>query len=305
MEESKKLKLSITKHSSSPKEDKDRDNTYINTLYRTLYLDSAIKAPIFSDRIKVNIYEFEKEIHAHKIYFEKKHENKKIKKDFKKIILNSFVYFNQIKHLPLSFVVKKSNKLIYLNDRKVIERENKDFKILRKIDKLRKKNELLEEILVNEDFIPKVKHEVKSEKVVLKKLRGYFFKKRKYKLEENIENKNEVLKKHMEIIRIILKVPLRKKKETNIKKEYVLHSTIVNITNKIVPEIKALQMPIDYLNFRKNESLKSLDLACKNLSQPFLENKIKNSPECTGIEVQTKETGSPNRSKNETENSAQ
>lgn len=305
MEESKKLKLSLTKSAPSLKEDNTRDNTYTKTLSHTKHLESVIRASSFSDRIKVNIYEFEKEIYATKVIFQKKQENKKIKKDFKKIILESFLYFNQIKHLPLSFIAKKSNKLIYYKDRKIIERENKDYKIMKKIDKLRNKNELLDEIIVNEDNFLKSKPENKSEGYTVKKLRRYFFKKRKYKVNEITPNKNEVLKKHLEMVKIILKVPLRKKKEPSLKKDYVLHSTIVIITNKVGTELKSYQLPVDYLNFKKIESFKGIDLLPKTSLQSYFDAKNRNSPEFIPRESISRDIDSSIKTKNETENSAQ
>lgn len=305
MEENKKHKLSNLKEPPSPRNDKEMENLNTKTLSRLYILYKTLDSPQFCDELKINVYEFEKEtLKERKVYFQKKKENKKNKIDFKKIILESNLYFNEIKHLPLNFIAKKTDKLIYLEERKLIVRENNDLRIFKKIEKLRKKNELLDEVIFNEEIV-KHKTEVKEDSLVLKKIRGYIFKKRRYVLEEALESKNDILKKHIERIKCIMKIQMRRRKENVSKKEYSLHSTILNIINKLGPDIKALQMPIDYLN-QKNNKYKIIEAQPKTSPlKTFFENKNRNCSDKLNRETSDQEGLLSNKSKAESENNAQ
>lgn len=208
-------------------------------------------------------YDYEREPVPRKIFF-KSQRLEFAREKLKKRILDAWKYFESIKNLPLSFVVRNSTKMVFLNEYFVAERESADLKLLKKIEKIRKKGLLIREAWVDQKG------------PCFDRFRRNLFKRRKFVFSEKMNDQTPTFRKHSEFLKYIQKHPLKRKKELG-KKDVSVHSSQSNLVNKLPADLKNLITPVDFLNFKgkcssnEKKSASSQEHSSQNLSPAIRE----------------------------------
>lgn len=206
----------------------------------------------------------------------------KPRKDTKKRIVDAWRYFYIIRNLPLSYILKSTDKLIYMKEFLVMERENQDIRVFKQIEKMRKKGTLVEDIwedcgAPHESECSGSVHCRPAYRYVIDRLRRCLFKKRVLSLREPRDDgrRDEILGACAEYHRVIQRSMVRRKKETAQRRDVSVHSSQTLVMNKIPQEVRCLVMPIEIAGIRTNKDrsmvLGNHDKAAAVLKNSYME----------------------------------
>ncbi|KAL0265879.1 UNVERIFIED_CONTAM: hypothetical protein PYX00_011596 [Menopon gallinae] len=182
---------------------------------------------------------------------------KKPKKDTKKRIVDAWRYFYIIRNLPLSYLLKSTDKMIYMDEFLVMERENQDIRVFRQIEKMRRRGTLVEDIW--EDCSGSPASECigsscyrSAYEYVIDRFRKCLFKKRVLSLRETKaeDRREELLGACTEYYKIIQRSIMRRKKESAPRRDASVHSSQTMVMNKIPQEVRGLVMPTEMAGHR-------------------------------------------------------
>eukprot|EP00866_Antonospora_locustae_P000265 jgi/Antlo1/265/2063 len=206
----------------------------------------------------------------------------KPRKDTKKRIVDAWRYFYIIRNLPLSYILKNTDKLIYMEEFLIMERENQDIRVFKQIEKMRKRGTLVEDIWEDTN-VPRESersgsgHYRPAYRYVIDRFRRCLFKKRVLSLREarKVEEKDKILVACAEYHKIIQKSMVRRKKETTQRRDVSVHSSQTLVMNKIPQEVRCLVMPTEIAGLRTNKDryivLGSHDKAAAAFKNSYME----------------------------------
>lgn len=216
----------------------------------------------FSRRILLRVpYDFENLIRdPRRVYYKKVVQMpEKPRRDTKKRIVDAWRYFYIIRNLPLSYILKGTDKLIYMKEFLIMERENQDIRVFKQIEKMRKKGTLVEDTWEDCSVPHDSEHSVSGNyrlayRYIIDRFRKCLFKKRVLSLKEARDNeeRDEILAACAEYYRVIQRSIVRRKKETPHRRDVSVHSSQTLVINKIPQEVRCLVMPIEIAGFRTN-----------------------------------------------------
>lgn len=219
------------------------------------------------------LYDFEKEnADSRKVFYKKKHseQSRKVKDDVvKKRVIDAWRYFYAARNLPLAYILKSTGKLVYMDEFLQMEEESKEIRIFKKIEKLRRKGMLVQEVFDDEES-SNSEGAADVDLYTIDRVRRCLFRRRvlvvrNKKLRE--ETVDEGFERNSEYYKCVQRSVLKKKKEP-LRKENTMHPSQMSILGKIPSEIRSLATPADIVNFRSMQKLYLAESQGKAMGMP-------------------------------------